>query len=248
MIFDCTDVAETAEVIAATQQGVGTSARIYVTPNIQHVAEMRRNSELRRAVREADLVTCDGFPIVSYARLSGCRIPARITGREVVEQLMLHTHLDRRHVLFFLIDSDETATAIHAWARQRGLSDRVFAEVAPPRFGEDPVACDQLTARIAARQTTILFLGLGAPKSEIFASRFRHQLGNCWVLCIGQAVRVALGLVKRPPRICVALHVEWAWRILLEPRRMWRRYVYSAAGFVAAIVDDLILQPSERAR
>ncbi|MET1755781.1 WecB/TagA/CpsF family glycosyltransferase [Novosphingobium sp. RD2P27] len=243
---DCTDLVETAQIIAASPQAWEPGARIYVTPNIQHVAEMRRNSELQRAVREADLVTCDGFPIVSYARFSGVRIPGRITGREVVKQLMLHTQFDRRHVLVFLIDSEETAGAIRTWAAQRGLSQQVFAIVAPPRFGEDDAACARLAEHIAALGTTILFLGVGAPKSEIFASRYRLELGNCWVLCIGQAVRVALGLVRQPPRLCVMLHAEWAWRLALEPRRLWKRYVSSAAGFAAAILDDVRSQVRKR--
>ena len=244
--FDSTDVAETAALIAQLPSKRENSARIYVTPNIQHVAEMRRNPELRRAIHEADLLTCDGFPLVSYARLSGCRLPGRITGREVAERLMLHTPLATDHVLFFLVDSAETANAVKEWARHRELAGRVLVEVAPPRFGEDRVACAALAQRIREARTTILFLGLGAPKCELFASRFRGQLGGCWALCIGQSVRVALGLVNAPPELWVKLRMEWAWRIIKEPRRLSRRYASASLGFAAAVLSDVL--SSERAR
>lgn len=242
MRFNGTNVVQTAQLIAQQPRRRSGTSRIYVTPNIQHVAEMRKNPELRDAIRDADLLTCDGFPLAAYARLVGCPIPGRITGREVVEHVMLHATLSPDHVLYFLVDGRETADAITRWAIARDLgAASVIVEVAPPRFGEDQDACQALATRIREAGTTILFLGLGAPKCEIFANRFRSQLGDCWALCIGQSVRVALGLVQRPPRLCVRLHLEWAWRICLEPRRLCRRYVSSAVGFGAAIVSDALV-------
>jgi len=238
LTFDKTDAVETARLIAAPSARRRNAARTYVTPNVQHVAEMRRNPELQRAIQDADLVTCDGFPLVSYARMSGCEIPGRVTGREVVEELMLRSPLTG-HVLFFLIDSVETADATRLWAESRGLSDRVVIEVAPQRFGEDQRECAALAARIRAAGTTILFIGLGAPKSELFAARYRGHLGDCWALCIGQSVRLVLGLVRRPPQICVALRMEWFWRMALEPRRLAGRYAFGAMGFGAAVLSDM---------
>lgn len=238
LTFDGIDVVGAARLIAAAPGRRNGRARIFITPNIQHIAEMRRRPELYHAIREADLVTADGFPLAKYARLSGCHIPGRVTGRDVVEELMLRTQLGADHKMFFLIDSVETAEAVHRWAAARSLSQRVIVEVAPQRFGEDQAASAALARRVREAGTTILFLGLGAPKCELFASRFRNQLGDCWALCIGQSVRVALGIVQTPPAAVVKLHMEWAWRIMKEPRRLIGRYVSSAIGFSSAIVED----------
>lgn len=240
LTFDVAGVREAAEVIVASPVRRGGRARLFVTPNIQHIAEMRANPELHQTIREADLLVCDGFPLAAYARLSGCAIPGRVTGREVVEELMHRVPLGSEHVLFFLLDSLETADAVRRWAEERGLSDCVVVEVAPQRFGEDAGVCLALADRVREAGTTILFLGVGAPKSELFAHRLRHQLGDCWALCIGQSVRVALGIVKTPPRLAVALRMEWAWRILQEPRRLLGRYISSAIGFGGAVADDLM--------
>jgi N-acetylglucosaminyldiphosphoundecaprenol N-acetyl-beta-D-mannosaminyltransferase len=239
MQFDCTDVVETAELIARPPAGRRRRARLYITPNIQHVATVRHDPELRDAILDADLVTCDGFPLAAYAKFSGCPLPGRVTGREVAEHLMLNMPLSSEHGLYFLVDSVETADAIHAWQKDHAVVARVVVEVAPPRFGEDEAAAGAFADRVRAADTTILFLGLGAPKSERFANRYRTQIGDCWALCIGQSIRVALGIVQRPPAIWVRLRMEWAWRILQEPRRLTSRYIQGAIGFSAAVLHDL---------
>ncbi len=240
LAFDNTDVLRTARVMTTRLLHRSNDAHVYVTPNIQHVSEMRRNPELCRALQEADLVTCDGFPLVMYAQWRGCDIPGRVTGREVVEEIMLRTALDPAHVLFFLIESAETAAAVAQWAECRGLSHQVITEVAPSRFGENERDAAALADRVREAGTTLLFLGLGAPKCELFATRFRSKLGPCWALCIGQSVRVSLGLIQGPPQKWVDLRLEWAWRIVQEPRRLIGRYVSSALGFAVAVAQDLL--------
>ncbi len=67
----------------------------------------------------------------------------------------------------------------------------------------------------------------------------RDRLPTCWALCVGQAVKMALGLTPTPPGLVKALNLEWAWRVILEPRRMIGRYVISTGGFLAAVARDL---------
>jgi len=248
LAFDNTDVIRTARVISTRLLHRSSDAHVYVTPNIQHVSEMRRNPALRSALQEADLVTCDGFPLVMYAQWRGCDIPGRVTGREVVDEIMLRTALDPAHVLFFLIESAETAAAVAQWAERRGLSHQVITEVAPSRFGENEPDAAALADRIRGAGTTLLFLGLGAPKCELFATRFRSKLGACWALCIGQSVRVSLGLILGPPQKWVDLRLEWAWRIVQEPRRLIGRYVSSALGFAVAVAQDLLGRTDDNGR
>ena len=87
------DVADAARAIASSAGAKTGYPRMFVTPNIQHIAEMRTNKELRSALQAADIVTCDGFPVAKYARMRGCAIPGRVTGREVTEYLMRHANL-----------------------------------------------------------------------------------------------------------------------------------------------------------
>lgn len=216
----------------------GGPARMFVTPNIQHIAEMRSSEALRRAMQAADLATCDGFPVLRFARLRGCDIAARVTGREVVAQLMQRDDLLAGHRLFFLVESEETAQAVRRWAQARADGFATMIEVAPQGFGSQRAYCEALAGRMAQFRSSLVFLCLGAPRSEIFALDYRAKVPDCWMLCIGQSVRVALGVAPEPQGWVVRLHVEWLWRLWHEPRRLLRRYVHGAIGFVLAAFDE----------
>lgn len=210
---------------------------LVVTPNIQHVALLTGDPAFRQAYAKAEIVTCDGFPVHYYARLRHCPSPGRVTGCDIVADLMADTGPLAGQRLFFVVDQDETAQAVAAWAA-RGALDAA-THVPPFGFETDEAACRALARAIAAHGTTLLFMGIGAPKSEIFVHRHRALLPPCWALCVGQAVKMALGLTPPPPTAMKGLNLEWFWRILLEPKRMGSRYIRSAAGFLVAVAKDL---------
>ncbi len=217
----------------AADAGVG----LVVTPNIQHVTLLKHDPAFRQAYDSAAIVTCDGFPVHYYARLRGCPSPERVTGCDIVAALLADPAALKGQRLFFVADQEATVAAITAWADRHGLS--AACHVPPLGFETDEAGCRALAAAISAHGTTLLFMGVGAPKSEVFVHRHRALLPPCWALCIGQAVKIALGLTRPPPGLWKRLNLEWAWRILLEPKRMLRRYLASALGFAAAVAADL---------
>jgi N-acetylglucosaminyldiphosphoundecaprenol N-acetyl-beta-D-mannosaminyltransferase len=217
------------------EQGVG----LFVTPNIQHIAEIRKDPEFGEALRRADVAVCDGFPVYRYARLRGHTLPGRVTGRDVIERIFADPSLLAGHRVFFVLDSKETQDALESWISVHA-PDLPFQIVVPPfGFGQDTSFCQELSAKVAEHQTSLLFLGVGAPRSELFVHRHRSSLPACWALCVGQSFKIALGLTTRPPDIAVKLNLEWLWRIMLEPRRLSARYVTSAVGFGVAVLTDL---------
>lgn len=238
MHISALNVADVAAELASPASLGGGTLRLFVTPNIQHINLMRSDAELRSTMASADLVTCDGFPVFTYARWRDCNVPCRVTGREVVDHLLHHTELPPTQRLFFLVDGEKTADAVAQWATQRALADQVQVEIAPLVFGDDPLYCGALADTVAAFGTTLLFLCVGAPRNELFVARFRHRLPACWALCIGQSVKIALGLTTPPPALIAKLNLEWLWRIALEPRRLIGRYVSGAIGFALAVTED----------
>lgn len=240
------DVIGVARYIASSESLASSSARLLVTPNIQHIALMRRDAPFRAAMEAADLVTCDGFPVVFYARLRGCPVPGRITGREIVDHLMHEIDFAGDQRLFFLVDSEETAQAVQEWNDRRSRAVDIRIEVAPMGFGTDAAYCDALVTRIRDYGTSLLFLGVGAPRSELFAAQYRHKLGRCWALCIGQSIKIALGRTPLPPPLMQRLNLEWMWRLRLEPRRLFARYAGASFGYMIAVASDLIASRREQ--
>ena len=146
-----------------------------------------------------------------------------------------------RHRPFFVCPNQGVADALAT----RLAADGIPAAFAAPPFGfeSDPDYGRSLTERIRGHGTTHLIFGLGAPKSEIWAHRHRHLIGDCYVLPVGAGLEYATGQKRRAPAALRHVGLEWAWRVLNEPRRLFRRYAVDSWPFLAAIWDDLHGRP-----
>ncbi len=231
------DARAIAERIAAERRPPAAGVGLVVTANIDHVHRLRHDATFRAAYDRAEIVTCDGFPVYRYARLRGAAAPARVTGCDIAAELMRPGALNPTHRPFCVVDSAETVHQLQRWAAREGLP---LATAIPPfGFETNAAARARLAAEIAAHGTTLLLMGVGAPKSEVFVDLERARLPACWAVCVGQAMRYEAGLATRAPRLMQRLDLEWAWRLAHEPRRLARRYVSAGFGFVGAVIEDV---------
>jgi N-acetylglucosaminyldiphosphoundecaprenol N-acetyl-beta-D-mannosaminyltransferase len=213
------------------QDGVG----LVVTPNIDHIAIIRRSPAMARAYRNAARIVCDGWPVSVYARLCGVQVD-RVTGCEITAELMRMAPYPAWQRLFFVVDSEATQAAVEHWAAHNGVA--AASAVPPFGFERDAAYCDGLARRIAAHGTTVLVMAVGAPRSEVFVDTRRDSLPPCWAFCVGQAVKIELGLVRRASPRWQAAGLEWLWRLRQEPGRLAKRYATAAFGFGAAVIED----------
>lgn len=229
------DASETvAALFAATPKG---GAELVVTPNLDHLRHLRR-PEFAKAYRAATLCCPDGFPVVLYGKLRGLPLRGRVTGCEIFHRIATHPDLSRQR-LFVIAESRQTERAIAAWASRLGLGDSIGAIAAPKFLATDDRAARWVADAVRAFAPTLLIVTLGAPVSELFVHRNREALGPCWALCLGQAVRVELGLIRRAPPLWQRCGLEAAWRIAQEPRRLTGRYLKALAWFPVAVARDL---------
>lgn len=212
---------------------------LFVTPNIQHVALARKDLEFSRAVQSAQIIVADGFPVYRFAKFRGLSLPGRVAGRAVIERMFADPAALSGHRGYFVVDSQATAGAIRTWLRDFAPDFAVETLVPPFGFEKDAAYCRSLADSIATFDASLLFLCVGAPKSELFAYRYREHLPPGWALCVGQSFRLLLGSTPPPPELMVRLNLEWLWRVMLEPRRMLQRYGPSALGFLRAAMSDL---------
>lgn len=224
-----------AEVAVCKQRLADDGVALVVTPNIDHIAAIRRSPAMAQAYQNAARIVCDGWPVQFYARF--CGVPAdRVTGCEITSELMRMTPYPAWQRVFFVVDSEVTEAAVARWARDKGV---VSATAIPPfGFERDAAYCDTLARTIAAHGTTLLIMAVGAPRSEIFIDTHRAVLPACWAFCVGQAVKIELGLVERASARWQSVGLEWLWRLRQEPSRLAKRYVTAALGFGCAVVED----------
>jgi N-acetylglucosaminyldiphosphoundecaprenol N-acetyl-beta-D-mannosaminyltransferase len=206
-------------IVSAAQHGDNFSV---CTLNLDHVVKLQQ-SDFRAAYQRARFVTADGFPIVVLSRLLGTRI-RRTTGADLVEPVCRQAR--RKHLPIFMLGSNDRTLAIAAKRlseRFRGLE--VAGYYAPgdnfdPYSSEADVAID----RIRASGAKLCFVALGAPRQELFAARCLDELDGTGMLCIGAALDFIAGTQIRAPSLPQKIGLEWAWRMLKEPRRLGPRY------------------------
>lgn len=234
---------ELVDQIADVPVPPGTGPRMLVTTNLDHVVQLQRQEAFREAYASAWTATADGTPVFLYAKLRGGRAPTRVTGAGLFADLMPRLSPDR-HRCFFVASSEETAAKLRAFLEARGFPpSSIDHEVPPYGFEGDVAYSEWLSARIGLHRPTHLFLGVGAPKSEIWAYRHRESLGDCYVLPVGAGLDFFAGRQRRAPEWVQAAGCEWLWRVGQDPRRLFKRYFVDSWLFLEAIRRDLAKRP-----
>jgi N-acetylglucosaminyldiphosphoundecaprenol N-acetyl-beta-D-mannosaminyltransferase len=213
--------------------------RLIVTCNLDHIVNLTRNAEFKKAYADAWATTADGAPISLYAKLRGSDLPGRVTGPDLFESLM-YAFSPERHRPFFLVSKLATGEYLKNWLVQRGFDDAAVELVCPPfGFEREETYSKELIERIRNHSTTHLILGVGAPKSEVWVSKHKSMLGPCYAFGIGAGVDFFAGVERRAPRWMRRLGLEWVWRVGREPKRLSRRYFIDSWRFLLAVKRDL---------
>jgi N-acetylglucosaminyldiphosphoundecaprenol N-acetyl-beta-D-mannosaminyltransferase len=208
----------------------------HASVNAAKAVRAQKDIELRTALHEADLVTADGQPVVWAARLAGRRLPERVAGIDLMEEVL--ELADRRAYRVYLLGArPDVAAAAAAEIRRRyprakivGAQDGYF----------DPADESSVVERIAAAAPDIIFVALGTPEKELFQVRHRDALDAAFIMGVGGAFDVLAGRRRRAPRWAQRAGLEWAFRLAQEPRRLLRRYVVGNAQFVALTAREVL--------
>jgi N-acetylglucosaminyldiphosphoundecaprenol N-acetyl-beta-D-mannosaminyltransferase len=192
--------------------------------NLDGLVKLRRSPELREAYARAEFVTADGFPIVAIGHRRGCRLQ-RATGADLIEPLCAAAAA-QRGLPVFLIGS--TLPVLSASAR-RLIASCPGLEICgvyapPPNFTIESTFGEEAMALVRESGARLCFVALGAPLQEKFALRALTVTTNVAFIAVGAGLDFLAGTRVRCPRILQKTNLEWAWRLINEPRRLWLRY------------------------
>jgi N-acetylglucosaminyldiphosphoundecaprenol N-acetyl-beta-D-mannosaminyltransferase len=189
---------------------------------------------LRDFLNGAEIVFCDGAGVMLAARILGRRIPARITYADWAWQLADFAAA-RNFSLYFLGGRPGVAQAA-----ARGLKERYpDLEVAGVHHGYfDRSENEAVVEEINAAAPDILLVGLGMPLQEYWLMENRHRLDAGLALTGGAVFDYVSGRLRRGPRLLISNGFEWLARLLVEPRRLWRRYLIGNPLFLLRVVQQ----------
>ena len=206
----------------------------HVAVNVDKVVKAQRDPGLRSIINGSDVVSVDGQPVVWASRLLGRPLPERVTGIDLMERLIAHAAV-AGHRLYFLGARDDVLERVVARVRL----DHPGAIVAGARNGYWPPESDHLVAtEVASASPDVLFLALPSPAKERFLDRWKGEMGARFVMGVGGSFDVYAGAIPRAPRVLQRFGLEWLYRLIQEPRRMWRRYLVDDLRFLPILLDE----------
>ena len=204
--------------------------------NAAKLVSARRNNELRRALMGADLITADGMSVVWASRLLGSPLKERVTGIDMFERLI--GHAARRSASVYLLGGRDEAVG-RIVKRFRGEYPNL--KVAGYRNGYFTAAeADEVVEQIKQSGAELLFVAMGSPRQEIWIASNLAATGARFALGVGGAFDHLSGLSRRAPRWMQQTGMEWLYRLLSEPRRLWRRYLIGNVVFTWLVAKQLV--------
>lgn len=214
-----------------------------VTPvNSTMLHEAKRQPALVAAVQAADLVPCDGRPIVNIVRRTTRRSSAqRVTGADLLPRLVMRRSY---RVLFVGGRGDAASKAIAVFTTAGAPVAFLPPEPVPVDEFHDPEKRQKLIERISSSNADLVFLALGIPKQEQIALECMRAARRGVFVCCGASLDFVTGAQKRAPRWLQAAGLEWGWRIATEPRRLAGRYI-AAVPELFRVARSARLQNSE---
>jgi N-acetylglucosaminyldiphosphoundecaprenol N-acetyl-beta-D-mannosaminyltransferase len=207
----------------------------HVVVNVDKVVKASRDSKLRRIINECALVNVDGMPVVWASRLLGKSLKERVAGVDLFEALVERS-AEKGWRVFFLGAREEVVQAVKdLYARKLPR-----LRVAGFRNGywnrEEEAGVVKL---IADSRPDLLFVAISSPKKEQFLGRYQAEMKVPFAMGVGGAFDVVIGKVKRAPMWMQRWSLEWFYRFLQEPGRMFRRYFIDDMYFFWLLLKEL---------
>ncbi len=194
--------------------------RYVITANVHYAMLAAHESRLGPVTRGAALVLADGMPLVWAA---GGRLPERVAGSDLVPALCERA-AERGHRIFLLGAGPGVAEQAAANLRARFPGLTIAGTLAPPFRELSPPERADLMATIRSARPDLLFVAFGQPKGELWVADHFRELGVPIIMQIGATLDFLAGRVPRAPRWVQRIGLEWAYRLLREPRRLMGRY------------------------
>lgn len=220
-------VAEVVSYLGVSETAPAAPGRFVVTPNLDHAVQLQENPLLRDAYAAAALVLADGMPLVWASRLTKRPLPQRVTGSDLTPNVLGAAPRGTR--VFLLGGSEEASAAAARTVEQRYPELDVVGRLSPPRgFEHDLEWTKKIVGAIRDCRAELVILGLGAPKQELWAHRHAAELPGTVLLCVGATIDFLAGTVTRAPKWMQKTGLEWVFRMLSDPGRLFRRYAKDA--------------------
>jgi exopolysaccharide biosynthesis WecB/TagA/CpsF family protein len=222
------------EMLAHLQEGV------VLTPNVDHLMKLQSDPDFYRIYELADYRVCDSQILLYASRFLGTPLKEKISGSDLFPAFCMF-HKENRDIRIFLLGGmDGVPEKATAMINQKVGREIVVGAYSPPfGFESDEQECRAILERIKQSGATVLAVGVGAPKQEKWIYSYKDQLPMIKIfMAVGAAINFEAGVISRAPQWISNLGLEWLYRFLGEPTRLWKRYFIDDFPFFFLLVKQ----------
>lgn len=242
--MSASDLRQTVDI--ATGLVHDTRGHAIFTCNVDHLVQLSQNEDFAAAYQRASLVTADGAPVVALARLLGGPVRQRVTGADLVPAVAAQA--EELGIQMILVGGAE---GVADKARDK-LRDQhpglTVVSVPPPPLGFSIGGSDddQLLRHLQQLGPGVIVVCFGAPKQELWIAHHLDELPGSVLVGAGATIDFLAGVQRRAPQVWQRLGAEFAWRLMRDWRRLWRRYLIQDSHFVLIAIAEIVRHRSGR--
>ena len=215
---------------------------VLVTPNVDHLVKLQKDREFYDVYQQAEWVVCDSKILYLLSKLLKHPLPEAIPGSSFFTSYYMY-HKDDPNCKIYLLGAKE-GVATKAMERiNKRVGRQIVVGAHSPSYGfeKDERECQELVEMINRSGANVLLVGVGAPKQEKWIMKFRNKMpGVDLFMALGATIDFEAGNIKRAPKIFQKLYLEWFYRFLMEPKRMFKRYFMDDMRFFYYFAKQLL--------
>ncbi len=210
---------------------------VIATANVDFLALVHDDDVLQGILQDADLILCDGTPLIWMSKWLGDPLPERLAGSDMVP-LLLDLAQEKGHRVFFLGGRDEVVAVAEEKIQARWPRLQIAGMYSPPFAPLEKMDHADICRRIREAKADMLFVSFGCPKQEKWLAMNFREAGVPVTMGVGATIDFLAGAVKRAPVWMRKCGLEWFFRVIQEPRRLAKRYIND----IRIVIPGLIKQ------
>ena len=214
----------------------------HVVVNAGKIVQMQKDSQLRESVNNSDIINADGQAVVWAARILNKPLKERVAGIDLMQNLVELSY-QNDYKIYFLGAEEAIVSKTVTYYREK-FGSEIIAGYRNGYFNQmDEV---QVVKEIASSGANILFVAISSPKKENFLYKYKDELKSLnFIMGVGGSFDVVAGKTKRAPLWMQNIGLEWLYRFLQEPRRMWKRYLVGNSKFILLVIKEKMYPPKK---
>lgn len=218
------------------------NAEYVVTPNADHILQLQHDKDFQEIYRKAFLSVPDGVSLLWASKILGTPLKERVNGTDLFEKLC-EKAAEKKLKVFLLGGRLGAAFKASEILSSRHSTIEICGTYCPPMgFEKNHDEMMRINEVIQSANPDILFVGLGAPKQEKWIYSNYEKLKVPISVGIGVSFELVAGMVKRAPLWMQKTGLEWLFRLIVEPKRLWKRYVKGNPAFILLILKQKLLK------